>query len=182
MFNRSLLLALMAAASSAAAQVTSSVQTIALTAVKSQSVTLSAPSPGTQSVTLVDGALNEFATTFSSTVNWSVNNSSSTTVKLVAYFANPAQALANGSDYLPSSLIEASTDGGSTWHALTSAAVGGVGASGGSFVLYTSPPTNGTARNGSEAVSFKLRINLTGGGSTYSGSYSGTLTLTAICN
>lgn len=182
MSKRHFLSLLFVAASAAGAQITSSVQTISLTAVKGQSVTLSAPSPGAQSVTLVDGAQNPFASDFTSTVNWSVSNSSATTVKLVAYFANPAQALASGSDYIASSLIEASTDGGSTWSALTSAAVGGVGASGGSVVLFTSPPTNGTDRIGSQTVTFKLRINLTAAGPTHSGSYIGTLTLTAISN
>src|SRR5579871_3178992 len=82
--------------SSAGAQVASSLQSINLNAVKGQTVTLSAPNPGLQSLTIVDDALNEYSVPFTITVTWDVDNSASTTVKLVAYFATPAQALVNG--------------------------------------------------------------------------------------
>jgi hypothetical protein len=185
MMRHSTLLALgvaLAATTSAGGQVSSTLQSINLTATKNQSVTLGAPSPGSQSVTLVDGQYNQYTTPFSTTVGWDVNASTSTTVKLIAYFPTPSAALVNGSDQLPSSLIEVSTDGGATWHALSGNAVGGVGTAGGSYVLYTSPVTTGGNRRGNITVTFSVRVNLTGSPTTSAGAYSGTLNLMAICS
>lgn len=178
------LLAALAAftAASASAQVSSSLQSINLNAVKGQSLTLSAPSPGTQSLNIVDNAMNQYTTPFAVTVAWNVDNSTTTTVKLVGYFATPEQALANGSSYIASSKIETSVDAGTTWVPATAAAVGGVGTTGGSVLLYTSPVTQGSNKLGSHAATFLVRINLVGAANTTSGTYSGTLNLIAICN
>ena len=175
-------LPLVIAATSVRAQVSSTLQSINLTATKNQSVTITAPTPASQTVTLVDGQPNQFATPFSTTVGWDVNQSAATTVKLVAYFPTPASAMVNGSDALPSSLIEVSTDGGATWHALTGSAVGGAGSAGGSYVLYTSPVTSGGNKKGTATVTFNIRINLTSSPTTSAGAYSGTMNLIAICN
>jgi hypothetical protein len=166
----------------AGAQVSSGLQTISLTASKSQSVTISAPVPATQTVTLVDGQANAYANPFSSTVGWDVSQSASTTVKLVVYFSAPSAALTNGSDVIPSSLIEVSTDNGATWHALTGSAVGGVGTAGGSYLLYTSPVTTGTNKKSTNVVTFLVRVNLTTNPGTSAGTYTGTLNLMAICS
>jgi hypothetical protein len=163
-------------------QVTSSLRTITLTADKPEQVTLSAPSPSSQSVTLADGTAAMFANPFTTTVGWDVSPSTATTVKLVAYFTTPSQALVNGSSMLPAELIEISLDNGSTWHPITSNAVAGVGSAGGSYVLYTSPVTQGANRRASATVTFHVRINLTGNPSTAAGTYSGALNLIAICN
>lgn len=165
----------------ASAQVASSLQSINLNAVKGQSVTLGAPSPGTQSLTIVDHEINQYSAPFSMTVSWDVNNSTSTTVRLVGYFSTPAQALANGSSYIASSRIETSIDGGSTWTPATASAVGGVGTTGGSVVLYTSPVTQGSNKRGTQSVTFLIRINLVDADNTAAGIYSGTLNLMAIC-
>ena len=163
-----------------AAQVSSSLQSITLGATKGESVTLGAPTPGTQTLTIVDNALNPYATPFAITVSWDVKNSSSTVVNLVGYFATPAQALANGTDYIAAGLVEVSTDAGTTWKPATSSAVNGIGSSGGSVVLFTSPVTQGEAKKGTKAVSFSVRLNLVGAPSTSAGAYSGTLNLMAI--
>lgn len=168
-------------ASASGAQVTSSLQSISLGAVKGGYVTLGAPSPASQSVNLLDNAVNQYTTPFTITTSWDVTASGSTTVKLVGYFATPSQALANGTDYIPSSKVEVSIDNGATWHAVTDAAVGSVGTATGSFVLYTSPVTTGGNRTGSQAVTFQVRINLLGS-SAVSGPYTGTLNLMSICN
>ena len=172
----------LALATRAPAQVTSSLRTITLTADKPEQVTLSAPSPSSQSVSLSDGAATMFANPFTTTVAWDVSQSTATTVKLVAYFTTPGQALVNGSSIIPADLIEISLDNGSTWHPVTSNAVAGVGSAGGSYVLYTSPVTQGSNKRASATVTFHVRINLTSNPSTAAGTYSGALNLIAICN
>jgi len=174
--------ALVAAARGAEGQITSSLQTIALTATKGQTVTLSAPSPTAQTVTLVDGQNNQFTNPFSTTVGWDVVTSTTTTVKLIAYFTTPSDALVNGTDVIPSSLVEISTDGGSNWHALNGSAVGGVGTAGGSYTLFTSSTTTGANKKSSSLVTFSVRVNLTSNPGTTAGTYTGTLNLMAICN
>lgn len=168
--------------SMAGAQVSSSLQQVALGAIKGQSVTLGAPSPSSQGTNIVDAGISEYPQAVTLTVAWDVTSSSSTTVKLVGYFPSPTQALAFGTSYIPSSAIEASTDGGTTWLPFTSSAVGGIGSAGGSLTLYTSAPTQGSNSNSSASVSFKLRLNLTAGPATLAGIYSGTLYLMAIAN
>jgi hypothetical protein len=157
-------------------------QQIALGAIKGQSVTLGAPTPSSQGTNIVDGGIAPYSAPFTLTVAWDVANSATTTVKLVGYFPTPAQALAFETNYIPSSALEASLDGGSTWVPFTGNAVGGVGSAGGSLVLYTSPVTGGNNKRGSAAVTFQLRLNLTSGPATVAGIYSGTLYLMAIAN
>jgi hypothetical protein len=165
-----------------AAQVSSSLQQIALGAIKGQTVTLGAPSPTSQGLNLVDGAITEWAVPFTLTVSWDVTNSLTTTVKLVGYFPTPSQALGYLTSFIPSSSIEASIDNGVTWTPVTSNAVGGIGSAGGSVVLFTSAPTDGANKTGSAAVTFKLRLNLTAGPATVAGIYAGTFYLMAIAN
>lgn len=167
----------------ASAQVSSSLQQVTLGAVKGQTVTLGTPSPSSQSLSIVDGQITEWASPITLTVSWDVTNSATTTVKLVGYFTTPSQALSfNGSSVIPSSSIEASIDNGANWLPVTSSAVGGVGTAGGSILLYTSAPTEGGNRVGSATVTFRMRLNLTAGPTTVSGVYSGTFNLMAIAN
>jgi hypothetical protein len=162
------------------AQVSSSLQSISLTAAKGETVSLGAPTPTSQTLTLVDGALNPYPSPFSITVGWNVKSSTSTIVSLVAYFMLPNQALVNGTDNIASGLIEVSTDGGATWKPMTSSAVAGVGVSGGSVVLFASPVTQGSASKGSKTVSFLVRLNLLSAPVTSAGTYTGTMNLMAI--
>ena len=164
------------------AQVMSSLQAVTLNAQKGQSVTLGAPSPSTQGLTIVDGAITNWATPISITFSWDVTSSDATTVKLVGYFSTPAQALAFNSSYIPSSSSEASIDDGVTWAPVTSNAVGGVGTAGGSIQLYQSAPTSGTNKTGTATITFRMRLNLTAGPSTVAGIYAGTFNLMAIAN
>jgi hypothetical protein len=170
------------AAVGAGAQVTSTLRTIALTATKGELVTLTAPTPADQAITLTDGIVNPFPTAFTTTVGWDVNTSTTTTVKLVAYFDNATAALTNGTSNIASGLIEVSNDAGSTWHPMTDAAVGTAGVTGASYTLYTSAVTSGGNKKASAPVSFLVRVNLTTNPSTVSGPYTGTLKLMAICN
>lgn len=180
--SRTAAVAAMMIATRAGAQVSSTLQSITLTATVNQSVALTPPLPTAQAVNLVDRQPNPFPSPFTMTVSWNVMPSTATTVKVVAYFTTPGAAMVNGTDALPSSLIEASTDNGATWHPLNGNAVGGAGSNGGSYVLYTSPVTNGTDRKGQTALSFLLRINLTTAPATIAGTYTGIMTLIAICS
>ena len=170
------------AAAPASAQVMSSLQSVTLNAQKGQSVTLGTPSPSTQGLNIVDGSITNWASPISITISWDVTSSPTTTVKLVGYFATPAQALAFETSYIPSSSIEASIDGGVTWAPVTSNAVGGVGTAGGSIQLYQSAPTSGANKTGSAVVTFQMRLNLTSGPATVAGIYAGTFNLMAIAN
>jgi len=185
-FRRSLALLLSWAAVTTAvpvsAQVSSSLQQVALGAIKGQSVTLGAPSPSSQGLNLVDGQIIEWPSPVTLTLSWDVTNSASTTVKLIGYFPTPSQALAYTTSYIPSSAIEASSDNGLNWSPVTSNAVGGIGSAGGSVLLHTSAPTEGANKTGSATVTFKLRLNLTNGPATVAGIYSGTFYLMAIAN
>jgi hypothetical protein len=162
------------------AQISSSLQSISLTASKGESVTLGSPTPSQQTLTIVDGAMNTYAAPFSITLNWDVKNSTTTMVNLVGYFATPAQALANGTDVLAAALIEVSTDGGTTWKPATGNAVNGVGSVGGSVTLFTSLVTTNANARGTKVVSFMVRINLVGAPATAAGTYTGTMNLMAI--
>ena len=162
------------------AQIATSLPGINLAAAKGESVTLGAPTPGQQSLALVDGMLNRYASPFSITVSWDLKDSKTTVVKLVGYFATPAQALANGTDFIAAARIELTTDGGAHWMPVDDNAVNGVGSVGGSVVLYTSPVTDGKDAHDSHVVTFGIRINLLGAATTAAGTYSGTLNLMAI--
>jgi hypothetical protein len=164
----------------ALAQVTSPVRIISLMASKQPSIALGLPTPSAQTVDLVDGAVNAFPTPFNIPLSWDLANAATTRVYLVAYFASPAQAFANGTDYLTSSRIEVSTDNGTTWQPFTGSAVGGVGSSGGSRLLYTSPVTQGEDRQGHTIVTFLIRINLVGQSPVAAGVYTATLNLISV--
>jgi hypothetical protein len=179
---RLIMLALAVLSTAAESQVISGAQNVTLSASKGQVVSLGTPSPTNQALTIIDNQVNTYSAPFSITVSWDVTNSAVTTVKLVGYFANPAQALANGTSYIPSSLIETSTDGGTTWTPVTGAAVGTVGIAGGSVVLYTSPVTQGANHSGTQSVTFQVRLNLVGAPTTVAGTYTGTLLMMAICS
>jgi hypothetical protein len=171
---------LLCAARPLRAQVATSLPSVNLAAASSQSVSISAPAPGQQSLTIVDGMVNEFPSAFSITVSWSLRTSNTTVVKLIAYFPTPSRALRNGTAYIPSSLIDVSSDGGATWTSVTGNAVSGEGSVGGSVVLYTSPVTHNKDAIGSQAVTFKVRIDLVGAPMTSAGQYSGTMYLIAV--
>ena len=180
--TRSYLIPLVALLAGAAnAQVTSTIQAISLTANKGQVVTVSTPSPAAQSLTLAEGVATAFDNPFTTTVAWDVTTTT-TTVKLVAYFTTASQALSNGTDYIPSSLIEISTDGGANWAPVTGNAVGSAGSAGASFVVYTSAVTSGANKRANASVSFLVRVNLTSNPGLAAGAYAGTLHLMAICN
>src|SRR4051812_26647713 len=93
-------------ASSARAQagLTSNLATVALTATKAATLTVSTD---VATATLGNITDNSNANNFSQvslTTAWNLTAGSS--VRLISYFATPAQALANGTDFIPSSKVE----------------------------------------------------------------------------
>jgi hypothetical protein len=158
----------------------SNIATVTINATKVASLTVAVNSGGTQTLaTLTDNAINTFATPVNITTSWDINPSAASVV-LVGYFSTPAQALANGTDYIASSLIQGRVSTGSptTFTAFTQNAVGGVGSAGGTLQLFSQPIT-GANKKSNRTDNLDLRIDLTGQTAT-AGTYAGTLNLRAV--
>lgn len=168
---------LLIGAGNARAQVglTSNVATVALTATKAATLTVS---PGASVATLAsitDGSNANNFTAVSLTTAWNLTAGSS--VRLVGWFGTPAQALANGSDFIPSSRVEGRV-GATAFAPFAGAAVGGVGVAGGSLQLFSQTVAAGSFF-GTRTDQLDLRLDLTGV-TTLAGDYTGTLNLQAI--
>lgn len=163
--------------SSARAQVgtTSNMPTVALTATKEATLTVT---PTTAVATLASITDNSNANVFTPvgiTTDWNLTAGSS--VRLIGWFATPAQALANGSDFIPSSRVEGRVNA-TAFAPFTGAAVGGVGVAGGSLQLFSQAVAAGSYF-GSRTDQLELRLDLTGA-TTLAGDYTGTLNLQAV--
>lgn len=168
---------LLVGSSSALAQagLTSNVATVALTATKNATLTVSPNASTATLASITDNSnVNNF-TPVSLTTAWNLTAGSS--VRLIGWFATPAQALANGTDFIPSSKVEGRV-GATAYAPFTSAAVGGVGVAGGSLQLFSQAVAAGSYF-GSRTDQLDLRLNLTGT-TTMAGDYTGTLNLQAI--
>lgn len=168
---------LLVGSSSALAQagLTSNVATVALTATKNPTLTVSPNASTATLASITDNSnVNNF-TPVSLTTAWNLTAGSS--VRLIGWFATPAQALANGTDFIPSSKVEGRV-GATAYAPFTSAAVGGVGVAGGSLQLFSQAVAAGSYF-GSRTDQLDLRLNLTGT-TTVAGDYTGTLNLQAI--
>jgi hypothetical protein len=130
------------------------------------------------SATLANITDNSFANNFtpvSLTTDW--NLTSGSTVRLIGWFATPAQALVNGADAIPSSKVEGRV-GAAAYTPFTGAAVGGVGVAGGSLQLFSQAVGAGSYF-GTRTDQLDLRLNLTGT-TTMAGDYTGTLNVRAV--
>jgi hypothetical protein len=159
----------------AQAGLTSNLATVALTATKAPTLMVS---PNASTATLASITDNSNANNFtpvSLTTSWNLTGGAS--VRLIGWFATPAQALANGSDLIPSSKVEGRV-GAAPYAPFTSGAVGGVGVAGGSLQLFSEAVAAGSYL-GSRTDQLDLRLNLTGT-TTVAGDYTGTLNLQAI--
>lgn len=168
---------LLVGSSSAMAQVglPSNMATVALTATKNATLTVS---PNASTATLAGITDNSNANNFtpvSLTTAWNLTAGSS--VRLVGWFATPAQALANGTDFIPSSKVEGRVNA-AAYAPFTSGAVGGVGIAGGSLQLFSQAVAAGSYL-GTRTDQLDLRLDLTGT-TTVAGDYTGTLNLQAI--
>ena len=149
--------------------------TVQLNATRSTSITLSTDVATASLASITD---NSTANNFSGvnvSASWALTGG--TTLNLVGWFSTPAQALANGTNFIASSRVEGRV-GASPYAAFTNAAVGSVGQAGGSLTLYSQDVT-GANVSGLRTDPLDLRLNLTGT-STIAGSYTGTLNLQAI--
>ena len=164
----------------------SSAHAVTMTVIKPQAVSLAIISGATLGLpTITDNAINTFAMPVQITTSWTLHPSTGS-LRLIAYFSNPAQALTNGSAYLSSATIEgrvqtlpAAPSQPTTWQSFTQSASGGVGTNGASLWLMDLN-INGTNRQASRTMDLELRLNLTGQPVTISGTYSGVITLRAV--
>ncbi|MFL5401513.1 MAG: hypothetical protein ACJ8BF_01705 [Gemmatimonadales bacterium] len=168
---------LLVSASTAQAQVglTSNGAAVALTATKNATLTVT---PNAATATLASITDNSNANNFtpvSLTTAWNLTTGSS--VRLIGWFATPAQALINGTDFIPSSKVEGRV-GATPYAAFSGAALGGVGVAGGSLQLFSQAVAAGSFF-GTRTDQLDLRLNLTGT-TTMAGDYLGTLNVQAI--
>ena len=163
-------------ATNARAQVglTSNVATVALTATKAATLSVTAATSVATLANITDGSNANVFTPVSLTTAWNLTAGSS--VRLVGWFGTPAQALANGTDFIPSSKVEGRVNA-IAYAPFTGAPVGAVGVAGGSLQLFS----ESVAGNffGSRTDQLDLRLDLTGT-TTLAGDYTGTLNLQAI--
>ncbi|HEX2637466.1 MAG TPA: hypothetical protein VHL81_10070 [Gemmatimonadales bacterium] len=174
-FAGAVALAFVAGAAHAQAGLTSSPATVSLTATKASTLTVS-PASGT--ATLASITDNSTANVFGPvTLTTAWNLTAGTSVNLVGWFATPAQALANGADFIPSSKVEGRL-GAAAFAPFNSGATGGVGVANGSLLLFSQAVGAGTFL-GNRSDQLDVRLNLTGT-TTVAGNYTGTLNLQAV--
>ena len=155
---------------------------VTLNATKKETLSLSGVT-GSASLVAATGIIdsstaNDF-TPISVTTNW--NLKTSTSVTLVGYFADPAQALvANGSDFITSSQVEGklSTDPVGSYAAFTGAPVGTAGVAGATRAFWSQAVAGPTLKSNRTDV-LNLRLNMTDAVAA-AGDYTGTLNLRAI--
>lgn len=153
----------------------SNLANVNLTATKAATLTVT---PSVSSATLANITDNSVANNFtpvSLTTDW--NLTAGSTVRLIGWFATPAQALVNGADAIPSSKVEGRVGAGA-YTPFTGAAVGGVGVAGGSLQLFSQAVGVGSFF-GTRTDQLDLRLNLLGT-TTMAGDYTGTLNVRAV--
>ena len=175
---------LLAGHASAQAGLTSNLESVSLSAVKSASLTVAVNSGGTQSIAaLTDNAVNNFPSAVNITTSWDINPSAAS-VTLVGYFSTAASALSNGSFDIASSLVKGrvTTAGApntpASFTAFTQGAVGGVGTASESLTLFSEMIT-GVNKKSDRTIDLELQLDLTGQTLT-PGTYTGTLNLRAV--
>jgi hypothetical protein len=169
------LLTLAATAAQAQANLQSNLATVALTATKNSTLTVS---PASATATLASITDNSNANNFSAvsvTTDW--NLTAGTSVNLVGWFGTPAQALANGTNFIPSSRVEGRVNA-TAYAPFTANGVGATGVAGGSLTLFSQAVGAGSFL-GTRTDQLDLRLDLTGT-TTVAGNYTGTLNLQAI--
>jgi hypothetical protein len=163
-------------ATNARAQVglTSNVATVALTATKAATLSVTPAASVATLASITDNSNANVFTPVSIVTAWNLSAGSS--VRLIGWFGTPAQALANGTDFIPSSKVEGRVNV-TPYAPFTGAPVGGVGVAGGSLQLFNQSVAGSLF--GSRNDQLDLRLDLTGT-TTMAGDYTGTLNLQAI--
>jgi hypothetical protein len=179
LFSRALagavVLSLAAGMVQAQAGLASSPATVALTATKSATLTLSPTSATATLASITDSSASNQFSAVNLTTSW--NLTSGTSVRLVGWFATPAQALVNGTDFIPSSKVEGRVGAGA-FAPFSGGAAGGVGVANGSLQLFSQAVGAGTFL-GSRSDQLDVRLNLANT-FTVAGTYAGTLNLQAV--
>lgn len=178
-------LALWPASADAQIGLASASATVALSATKASSVSVSLP--GGNAATL-PGALvtgpNDFSP-FPVTTAWDVDPAHTSAVALVAYFDQPARALIGPQAAIPSTAVygRVPTGGPKSFSPFTGAAlVAGqarAGTAGGTLVLFTQA-ISGANPLGGRSDDLQVRIDLSGAPDLPAGTYTGTLNLLVI--
>src|SRR5919112_6114569 len=129
---------LLVGTTSARAQIglTSNAATVALTATKNATLTVSTNASTATLASITDNSNANNFTPVSLTTSWNLNAGS--TVRLIGWFATPAQALVNGTSFIPSSKVEGRV-GATAYAPFSNAAVGvpAVGVAGGTLQLFS---------------------------------------------
>jgi hypothetical protein len=159
----------------AQAGLTSNVATVSLTATKNPTLSVTPAASSATLASITDGSNANNFSPVSLTTSWNLTAGAS--LQLVGWFAAPAQALANGSDLIPSSKVEGRV-GAAAYAPFTGAPIGGLGVAGGSLLLFNQSIGAGSFF-GSRVDQLDLRLDLTGT-TTLAGDYTGTLNLQAI--
>lgn len=181
--SRAVLVTVMVASTASAQPGTlSPVAAVSLNATRQNSLTVTINSGATQTLaSLTDNAVNTFATPVNITTAWDLHPSTFAVV-LAAYFSNPAQALANGSNFITTSRIRGRVGVVGGFNPFTGGTISGgassVGVAGGTMQLF-SQRIFGFNRTSSRTDDLYLQIDLLGT-SAIPGTYTGTLTLRAI--
>lgn len=170
----------------AQAGVTSLVRTVSISAIKTSALSVAVVGGVNQTLSpLTDNAVNTFSTPVRITTSWSLA-AGTASVRLLAYFSNAGQALANGTNYITSSRMEGRSLTTpttpwqpTTWRAFTQNGNGGVGVNGATLRLMNLPITAANATS-SRTMDVDLRIDLTGQPAATAGTYSGTITIRAF--
>lgn len=158
---------------------------VALSATKAASVSVSLPRGSSASLpgSLVTGP-NDF-TPIPVTTAWEVDPQRTSSVALVAYFEQPARALASAVGAIPSSAVlgRVPTGGPKAFApfvgAPLSAGSAGAGTAGGTLVLFTQPISDANAVGGRND-NLQVRIDLTGAAQLPARDYAGILNLLVL--
>lgn len=159
----------------AQANLQSNVATVALTATKNSTLTVSPTAASATLASITDNSNANNFTPVNVTTDW--NLTGGTSVNLLGWFGTPTQALANGTNFIPSTRVEGRV-GLAAFAPFDDAALGATGVAGGSLVLFSQAVGAGTLL-GNRTDQLDLRLDLTGT-TTVAGNYTGTLNLQAI--
>ena len=170
----------------AAAQVgtVSNAQVISLAAAKSSRLSITVTSGAAQSLpTFTDNTTNNFPSPVVIQTQWDLNPGQTGSVRVIGWFATPAQALFNSGSgtAIASSRMRGRVATGVpvTFTAFTQNPVGGVGTAGGSLQLLNVNVT-GANKTTTRSDNLQLQLDLTGAGVLPPGTYSGTLNIQAV--
>ena len=154
---------------------------VTLNATKKETLSLSGVTASASLVAatgIADSSTANDFTPISVTTNW--NLKTSTSVTLVGYFADPAQALVNGPDAITSTQVEGklSTQPATSYASFTNAPVGGAGVAGATLSFWNQAVAGPTLKSNRTDV-LNLRLNMTDAFAV-AGDYTGTLNLRAV--